>query len=56
MLLRSEMSRFDRRLTKSVRTMVADELMLVATVLMPAEKSEAMTSPVTPVGNPWTIK
>ena len=55
MLRRSVTSLFARRLAKSVSTMVADELMLVATVLMPAEKSEAMTSPVSPVGSPWTM-
>ena len=35
--------------------MVAEELMLVATVDMPAEKSDATTSPVSPVGSPWTM-
>ena len=43
------------RLAKSVSTIVAEELMLVAMVDMPAEKSDATTSPVSPVGSPWTM-
>ena len=55
MLFFSESSFFESRLAKSVNTIVAEELMLVAMVDMPAEKSEAITSPVSPVGSPWTM-
>ena len=35
--------------------MVAVLLILVETVLIPAAKMEAMSNPVTPAGNPFTI-
>ena len=50
MLFLSDSSFEESRLTKSVKTIVAEELMLVATVDIPAENKEAMISPVSPVG------
>ena len=51
MLFLSDSSFEESRLTKSVKTIVAEELMLVATVDIPAENKEAMISPVSPVGS-----